>query len=445
VETRTIYWAVPGHVWLYVPAAVAVIVFAYGMWRRLRLIRGGSRGLPFSSVTPRRAWDFVKDALFQRRFWTDHYAGLMHLLILWGMLVLAFGTFVVFLQADLGLPVFRGGFYLWLSLFLDALGVAAIVGVVMAIVRRYILRPSKLDNRGDDAWVLSGLLLVLVMGFCLEGMRMAAVPDEWRAWSPVGWVVSLAFEGASTKSLESAYVVLWWVHLLNACALIAYIPFSKLVHIVTAPLNQALSAEDRPTGGLVPIDFTDETVEVYGIASTAQLGHSDRLALEACTRCGRCQDVCPAHISGKRLTPKRVALDLREWVEGFELRWGLAKRAQSRVDDDGSDTEAAPPGIREADIDDDVIWACTTCGACAKACPVYIKHPPLLVELRQFLVMTEGAIPSEAQLALRNIETNYNPWGIGWAERESWAVNRGVSVASESSEDVLTSGEEGQT
>ena len=131
------------------------------------------------------------NGLLQRRFWTDFYASLMHLFILWGMLTLAFGTVMVLLKADLGLPVFQGGFYLWLSLALDALGLAAIVGIVMArCVARHAVAEARQENRAEDAFILTGLLLVLVGGFVLEGLRMAAVPDSWRGWSPVGWAVS---------------------------------------------------------------------------------------------------------------------------------------------------------------------------------------------------------------------------------------------------------------
>lgn len=426
--TREIYWAVPGHEWLYLPAAVATAVFLYGMWARLHLIRLGPRGSLVGS-TAGRIRALIVDGLLQRRFWTNFYASLMHLFILWGMLVLAFGTAMVLLKADLGLATFQGGFYLWLSLALDALGLAAVIGVVMALVRRYVLRPRRLDNRAEDALVLGGLLVVLVVGFVLEGLRMAAVPDSSQAWSPVGWAISSAFSGLSVDTLETTYRVLWWFHLLTACALIAVIPFTKLLHIVTAPSNQMSAADRTMKGALAPIDFTDETRELYGLGDVAELDRRARLALEACTRCGRCQDVCPAYISGKALTPKQVILDLRRWLEDAQLRW----RPGSRASGDGSPGEgaAAPPdaaGSGPSPVERDVIWACTTCGACSQVCPVYIEHPPLLVRLRQFLVMMESAIPSEGQLALRNIETNYNPWGIGWADRGAWA-DTAVSVA----------------
>ena len=438
--TREIYWAIPGHEWLYLPAAVATAVFLYGMWARLRLVRLGAGGALASAGWGRRTRALLMDGLLQRRFWTDLYAGLMHLLILWGMLVLAFGTLMVLMKADLGLPVYQGDFYLWLSLVVDALGLAAVIGVVMAVVRRYLLRPRRLDNRPDDLLILGGLLVVLVVGFVLEGLRMAAVPDSWEAWSPVGLAISGLFSGMSLDAMETTYQVLWWFHLLTACALIAIVPFTKLLHIATAPANQMSAADRTAKGQLAAIDFDDETKEIYGLGDVAELGRRARLSLEACTRCGRCQDVCPAFASGKALTPKQVILDLRQWLEDAQLTF----KPRPAVNGDGAAAPAAPTASASgpSSIAHDVIWSCTTCGACAQICPVCIEPAPLLVELRRYLVMIEGAIPAEGQLALRNIETNYNPWGIGWADRAAWsAADEGRGGESPETVPVTSEGE----
>jgi heterodisulfide reductase subunit C len=412
------------------------------MWARLRLVRRGPSGTLASSGWGRRVKALVVDGLLQRRFWTDVYASLMHLFILWGMIALAFGTAMVLLKADLGLPVFQGDFYLWLSLALDALGLAAVIGVVMAVVRRYVIRPRRLDNRPDDLLILGGLLIVLVVGFLLEGIRMAAVPDLWEAWSPVGWALSGLFSGMSEVSLETTYQVLWWFHLLTACALIAIVPFTKLLHIATAPANQMSAADHEVLGRLKPIDFEDETKELFGLGDVSELDKRTRLSLEACTRCGRCQDVCPAYASGKALTPKQVVLDLRRWLEDAQLSYALGGGRGSDAppnDAAGAAPVATLSGPGPSTIAHEVIWACTTCGACAQVCPVCIEHPLLVVELRQYLTMMEGAVPSEGQLALRNIETNYNPWGIGWADRAVWSDARVETPAGSGAPAVATS------
>ena len=216
--------------------------------------------------------------------------------------------------------------------------------------------------------------------------------------------------------------MLWWFHLLTACALIAIVPFTKLLHIATAPANQMSAADRTSKGKLAAIDFNDESKELYGLGDVAELDRRARLSLEACTRCGRCQDVCPAFVVGQGADaeaghPRSAALARRRAADA-------GRPAAPRSGDGAAAESRASHGVASgpSSIEHDVIWACTTCGACAQVCPVYIEHAPLLVELRQYLVMMEGAIPSEGQLALRNIETNYNPWGIGWADRAAWSA-----------------------
>lgn len=413
MPTRTIYWNVPGYLWLYLFFAVTAGVLAWGLWGHWRVMRRGPRQRLWDQAG-RRLWSLVVDGLLQRRFWTDPYAGVMHLFIMWGMLVLLFGTGVVLLEADFRLPVFRGAFYLWLSLALDIFGALAAVGLGMALVRRYVVRPARLENRGEDALILGGLLFVVLNGFALEALRLAAVPDPWRAWSPVGALLAAPLAALAPATLMAWHRVLWWVHLLTAMALVAWLPFSKLLHIVTGPAQQLLR-DLAPRGTLAPVDFSDETREVYGLASMDELGPRGRLALEACTRCGRCQEACPAYLSGKPLSPRQVVLDLRDELCSA-LPWRQRRAAPSAA------ARTVPGQVVEAEV----IWSCTTCGACQEQCPLYIDHPPLLVEMRRYLVMVEGEFPSEAQLALRNVEVNYNPWGVGWADRAAWAQGLGV-------------------
>ena len=149
----------------------------------------------------------------------------------------------------------------------------------------------------------------------------------------------------SPVSLETTYQVLWWFHLLTACAFIAIIPFTKLLHMTTAPTNQ-MSAADRTTKGqLAVIDFTDESRDLFGLGDVAELDRRARLSLEACTRCGRCQDVCPAFTSGKALTPKQVILDLRSWLEHAQLSWRLevpTKTPDAQSSGDGARAARGP-------------------------------------------------------------------------------------------------------
>ena len=415
MPTRTIYWNVPGYLWLYLFFAIAAAILVYGLWGHYRVWRQGIGSWP-SDQGWRRLGTVLWYGLAQRRFWTDVYASLQHLFIMGGMLVLLFGTAIVLLEADFRLPVFRGTFYLWLSLALDIFGALAVVGLIMALGRRYLRRPARLDNRGEDALILGGLLFILLNGFALEALRLAAVGDPWRAWSPVGSLLALPLAGVPESTLLWWHRVLWWVHLLTAMAIVAWLPFCKLLHVMTAPLHQFL--RDLGQAGVPSlIDFEDESRETYGLSRLEEVGSRERLSFDACTRCGRCQDVCPAHLSGKPLTPKQLVLDLRGQMHS--LLPG-AVHQQAAASTGGTAVPSQATLLAGGVVGADIIWSCTTCGACQEQCPVFVQHPPLLLEMRRYLVMMEGDFPGQAQLALRNVETNYNPWGVGWADRARW-------------------------
>jgi Fe-S oxidoreductase/nitrate reductase gamma subunit len=393
MATREIYWNVPHHEWLYLFAALALAVTAYGLFRHWRLIVAGGGGLGAGTGPALRG--ALRDGCLGGRLWRRPARGLAHAFILWGALALVVGTVTVFLEADFRLPVYRGGWYLFISLAMDLLGLLAVAGVVVFLSRRLVQAPVRTDTGAEDLLILGALLLVLVGGFVLEGMRLAAVDDPWRAWTPVGALFAWPFGDATSSGLSTAYRVVWWTHLGGALALLAWLPYSKLSHVVLAPLQQAL--RDPAAGVLAPVDFEDEARETYGLARAEELERASRLALEACTSCGRCQDVCPAAITGKSLNPRRAVLDLRTALEA-----------------------ALPVPTWEA-VGGDAIWECLTCNACVQECPVYIQQPSFLLELRRYLTMSEGQCPPEAELALRNLEVNHNPWGFGRADRAAWA------------------------
>ena len=213
----------------------------------------------------------------------------------------------------------------------------------------------------------------------------------------------------------------WRIHFFLVLGFIAYLPYSKLFHIVSTTLNIFLRSTG-PKGELVPItDF--ETAETYGVTTFNEFTWKQLLDLDACTRCGRCQDQCPAYLSEKPLTPKKIIQDLKNHLktEGKTLLGGDSK--------EGSETTLTP--IVGSAVTADEIWACTSCMACMEQCPVFVEQIPKLVDLRRYLVMMESSFPSEVAGVFKNTEVNSNPWGIGLASRGDWAKVSGVKVLSE--------------
>ncbi len=188
----------------------------------------------------------------------------MHAMIFWGFALLFFATLIVAIQADFGLQIFRGPLYLFIKVTANLFGLLALLGILMALWRRYVIRPQRLDNTKDDAIILALILLILITGFIVQGLRMAIEPDPWATYAFMGyimapWLASLFSEA----TLLSLHKIIWWIHPILAFTLIAYFPYSKLSHILLAPANQALR-HHGPPGVPEPIDFEDESIETYG-------------------------------------------------------------------------------------------------------------------------------------------------------------------------------------
>ncbi len=377
-----------------------------------------------------------------RKILREPYQGVMHAFIFFGFLALMITTAIVALQADFFWPLFKwyffkDGFYLGLSLFADVLGGLAVVGVIMALVRRMVIKPAWLDQKKEDNTVLWFLLFVLVTGFIGEGLRMQATelqpgsPMADYIWfSPVGRIFAIPFAWMSVGAAETTHAVLWWVHMLSAFAFIVYIPMTKMEHIYTTPANIFMRPmTDQPPIKVMPPDMF-ETAETFGIHNIEEYSWKDLFDTEACMRCGRCVQVCPAFGTDKPLLPRDVIQDMRTYLEN---------KAKFAVNENGEaciipDEEYEGEALIRDTISTDTIWACTTCMACVEACPAYITQFPKLVDLRRYLVMMEADFPAECQDVFRGMENNSNPWGIGAHTRGDWAKGFDVPLMAEKGE-----------
>jgi Fe-S oxidoreductase/nitrate reductase gamma subunit len=402
MATRQLYWNISWHWLLYPLLVVAVALFAYGFYRRWRLWQQGKPGRRQHQFW-RGVSDIVTFGFGHRRIASEAYPGVMHIFIFWGAALLFFATIIVALQADLGASVFDGDLYLFIKATANAFGLLVLAGLAMAAWRRYIVRPPRLDNRADDAVTLALLAVIIITGFLIEGARMAAVPDPWGQWGFVGYWLSGPFASALTPSgLLVFHEALWWFHLALVFGLIAYLPYSKLFHLLLAPANQFMRARG-PVGVAELIDFDDEGVESYGISSLPELQRKTLFDTDVCLRCGRCHDACPATASGKHLDPKAEIQDLR----GFMV---------------------APGGralIGEV-IPENDLWSCTTCRACEQACPVFVGHVDKTLEMRRNLVLMESRFPPQARLIFDNMEVNGNPLGESALIRGEYLSGLGV-------------------
>lgn len=416
---REIYWNISGHLFLYLLALPFLVVWLYGVYRHTRMILAGAPAEVLSSLLSRFA-GVIRDALWQRRIAKDPLSGLLHRCISWGFLVLFIATCLVAVQDYLGIPTLRGPFYLYfMSLTVDLFGLAAISGVLIALVRRYGMQPDRLlqPRLAYSYGILLGLLLIImVTGFLIEGLRIAATADPWGRWSPGGWLASALFRGTEQTQQLFLHRILWWFHAAMAFTFVAILPFGVGMHFTSAAANVLLKHREG-SGVLQPIDL--DRTEQFGAGAINQFTWKDLLDLEACTECGRCQAACPAWITGKPLTPKGVIIDLRDHM---------------RLVADGEESRKMVGEV----ISHDVLWACTTCGACHQECPVFIEPIPKIVEMRRHLVMEEADFPETMQAALRSLEERGHPFRGATASRTDWAKGLDVkTVAANGTPDVL--------
>ncbi|MGH7392091.1 MAG: heterodisulfide reductase-related iron-sulfur binding cluster [Candidatus Rokuibacteriota bacterium] len=411
VPFRDTFWNVPlwAQIALYVGGGVALAILGYGMWQRVRLWRQGQPEHRLDRI-PDRVKLVALHALGQVRTLSQAYPGVMHAIMFWGFLALFMGTVLATIDYDITLPLFgykllKGSFYLLYETVLDLFGLFFVIGLGMAVWRRFVLRPARVDPTARFAGVLALLFVINVTGFVMEAARLAVVEPEWGPWSPVGWALAQAMLGAgmSEGALRATHLGVWLFHAAISLGFIAIIPYSYFVHFFTTPLN-IFFAKLTPRGEIPKLENIEEA-EALGVSRLEEFSWKRRLDFDACVECGRCQAACPAYLAGTALSPKQIVVKLKRHMHG-EL----------------------PGPIHGELIKPEELWACTTCMACVQECPAFIDIVDTIIDLRRYLALSEGALPSTAPQSLQNIQRAGNPWGLPAAERLAWAEGLDVPV-----------------
>ena len=399
---------------------VALVICCYGIYGHVRLWFIGKKEEERGRSFGEGIWSAVRYGVVQKYFSRESYPGIMHLFIVIGFCIPL--AVVIITQCPIALLPLTFGTYF--SCALDIIGLCALIGCLLAIVRRYVLRPDRLDNTPDDAVALILVSALFLLGFVIEGFRIGITNPPNALWTPVGLLASKILSAVGLMGEETApflHHLTWRVHFFLVLGLVAYLPYSKLFHLVSSTLNIFLRSTG-PKGELTPItDF--ETAETFGVTTIYEFTWKQLLDLDACTRCGRCQDQCPAYLSEKPLTPKKLVQDLKNHLQN-EGNILLGKKGEAEGE------QGCTPLIGSA-ITADELWSCTSCMACMEQCPVFVEQIPKVVDLRRYLVMMESSFPSEVAGVFRNMEVNSNPWGIGLASRGDWAKSLNVPILSE--------------
>ena len=424
--TREILWNIgsPAVLALYILLAVPFAFLALGLARRVRMwrrgqpddLRAGAWGTRLTTALTR---SILHGRIVRRG---KLYAGLMHAAIFGGFMILFIGTLIVLLEEDVTVPFFgwsfyQGDFYLGFKLAMNLGGLLLILGVLLAFARRYLLKPSYQETASDDQLVLVLLLLLAVQGFVVQALRLAVEQDPWAAWSWVSYPMSLPLATLSEDTLRTLHTVNWIGHFATTYVLLAYWAYSKMMHPFTS-LASVVFRRLTPMGALARIPAIEEA-EVVGYGTLEDFSWAHLLNVDACMHCGRCLEYCPTFNTGKPLHPRDLILELASFQADRGGIWsgeygGEHKLARHRWGQ-GAERELIP-GV----VSPEELWDCTTCGACIEHCPVYIEHVPMIVSMRQHLVLERGEFPSEVTGTFNNLERFGSPYPIPQSQRDDW-------------------------
>ncbi len=411
-----LYWA------FYVTAATMLFVCA---WLVSLRVRNYERGKPDDRRTTRqnlhrRLRDF-RAGVWMRTLLRDPAAGVMHSLIYFGFLWLFVATVVLEIDHQLpdNLKFLHGGIYEGYAFSADLGGAVFTVGIVWALARRYGERPYRIriKTKPEDAVILLTFLTIALTGFFTEALRIAYVGrPSFEQWSFVGYPLSSLFDSASAGALSDAHRWLWSVHFVAFLAFLVILPTTKLRHMITSPMNMYLRDRDRPKGAMRPLPNLMETeLDTFGASTVEDFTWKQLFDTDACTVCGRCTSVCPAHATGKPLDPREVVLKVGEVMTAT-----------------GDPVVSPPVGVdREITITADSLferitseelWSCTSCKACDEICPVNIEILDKILDMRRYLSLMESDFPVELGNTYRSMENSSNVYGMNQGDRGDWAA-----------------------
>ena len=349
-----------------------------------------------------RLYNLIKYAIVQTKVLRQKYPGIMHIALAWSFFIFFLGTALATINTHF-IHFLSGTVFSLFKLTLDLFTLVFIVGAILAIYRRYGTKPDRLTYQPQFTWTLVLLILIVLGGITTESLRLAVEQPVNAAWSPVGWLIAQGFiaSGASDSALINLHLGIWLFHMFTAAFTLITLPVGSLLHVLTGPMNIFFAELDRPVGQLPPTPQGTDGLPVY-VNKLSDLTWKQILNGDACTECGRCQDVCPAYGAGYPLNPKEFILGIREVLE------------ESKKSKDFDRSLLENPKISK-----EVLWSCTTCAACFTECPVLVEHIDTIVEIRRHLVI-EGMIDSELQDALTNLGRYGNSFGQSPRKRAQW-------------------------
>ncbi len=405
-------------------ATAAFLFFGYSVrkrWVGLKKIGQGAEE-PRSDDLSLRLINVMRLGLGQPKMFKDPLAGIMHFCIFWGFVTISIGTIETLISGFLNgftfASLFGDGLLFQTFLLSQDLGnFMVFCAILLAFYRRFVVRPKRLASlekasKIDAVVVLSFILCLVTTALLSMGARvqMGELPGSVLPMSTM-------FSGAAAGVVTDWHrfdTVVWWGHALVLFGFMVFLPYSKHQHLIWVWPNIFFKSY-RGRGRIRPMEF-DEEAESFGVGKVEEFSWKQLLDAQTCVECGRCQEQCPANLTGKPLDPRKIMHDMK-----------LAMYDKEQNPD--TDKKLIGDFVKV-----DELWSCTSCGACMEACPLEIEHIPAIVDMRRYLSMTEGEFPEELQNTFRNLENNFTPWAFSSETRADWAKDLNVTTMAEKSD-----------
>jgi len=407
----------------------AVYLFANLVYSRVMFIKLGKKAQLATDIET-RVRELLVNVFGQKKLLKDPKSGVMHVIMFYGFIILQFGAVELIVKGFVkGFELPLGDVHHYFSLTQEIFAFLVLLAVLYAFYRRYMEKLPRLKRGFKSGLViifLTTLMLSVFLSLAFERVWLGLAPS---VYAPFSSAIAALLAGLHPDAAGVLFYLFWWVHLVTLLVFLVYVPQSKHAHLLFAPVN-VLLGDTKPAGKLTSIDFADETQETYGVGRIEDFRQNQLIDLYACVECGRCTSMCPASGTGKTLSPMDLIVKMRDhltekgaavtsrkpWVSGFTLPV-LSAHAETAA-------AAETTNLIGDVITEEELWACTTCRNCEDQCPVANEHVEKIVDMRRYLVMTEGSMPHEASRYFHNIERQSNPWGMNRKERIKWREGR---------------------
>ncbi len=414
--THFVFLGLTGKLWLGLMLLLGLGLFSHLISKRWQLLVIGNKEWRFDRWGERLKnlfWYFFA----QRGLFKEKVAGAMHALIFWGFCVFTIRTISLFLNGffpDLEIPNNAlGNFYYF---FKDLFAVLVTLAIFTALFRRWVLKIKRLTLSWDANLILIQILILMITDLLIDGAEYALMQNNPRgAWAPFGGLMMLFMQGWSEHTLTAVHRASWWLHAFTILFFLNYLPLSKHFHVITSFFNVLFAEPRHPRAALKPLDVEGafERGETLGLQTLKDLSWKDVLDLYSCTECGRCEANCPAHLSGKVLSPKEIIIELRDHAYEEVPIFGRRKE---------------PRDVVGVSVSPEEIWACTTCMACVEACPIQIDQLGKILEMRRNEVMIKDKYPAMLTEVFKGMDRHSNPWNMPKQARLDWTKGLEVPV-----------------